>query len=196
MGINSRGAGRTKGVGIVDKVILELIESNPPGFPDAVRSVGSAISVVRQLIERESLVPRVVAGIADPDSVLTFTDVRMVTVSGGDGVKASRSLEPIYTEAEALHRLQLLMGISGLAATGNLSPFGSVAELATTVMDLRQHRISKAMHRVCDTAEKYIGSLATRSDKSEILVAELADAVAVHIFLQNGTRPKWTKKCS
>lgn len=176
---------------IVSNEKMNLIETHDPELPKSVRNLGQAVAVVRQLIERECLAPRVVCAVADPMSMLSFEEVRMVTIVDGDGIRDKRSADPIYTKEGADLRLRLVMGITALQESGNLGPFDGVNDLVGTVYHVWQFRLVQSMRKVCDVGLEYIGALAAKSDSADGLVGELAAAVAKYNLIQTGALPPW-----
>lgn len=178
---------------IVSDVKVKWIEDHAPGFPSgSVRSLGQAVSVVRQLIEREQLAPRVICASANPDSELSFEDVRRVIVVDGDGdIRDNRSPEPIYTPKGSKERLRLVLGITALEESGALAPFVSVPDLVGTVYNVWQFRLIQSMRKTCDTAVSFIAAIAKKSDDANLLVGYLAEAAAAYVRVQTGEVPDW-----
>lgn len=171
--------------------VNRLIERHKPCFPSSVRGVGQAISAVRQLIERENIAPRVICAVANPESSISFEDVRRVIHADGTAVRDLRSAEPIYTQEGAKLRLRLVMGIVGLQDSGGLKPFVTVDGLVGAVYQYWQFRLMQSMRHTCDVALEYIGALADKPDDVNLIVGELADAVAKYMLIQTGQLPSW-----
>lgn len=171
--------------------MMRLIEEHEPMLPeDRPTDVGSAVSLVRWLVEREKLAPRVVVAAANPDSGLSFADVTTVITSADDLSTTTRKAR-IYTKDGAERRSRLALCLTAMERSRGLVPFESVTELVSLVHSAHLTRIHESMRAVADVADRYLASLARREDDAEDLLMELADAVTRFAVARTGAPPSW-----
>ena len=170
---------------------LKLIDDNAPRLPEKVRSLGDAIALVWQLIERERLTPRVICIASDPDHDLGFEDVKRTTTVDGLGFKEVEKL--VYTAKGAEKRLRLAMGMVVLQGAGQLSPFGGINDIVNHVYQIWEFRLAQAMRHCSEIACRFLAELHSGDGNSEPVLFELFKAAAAFHTVDTGSKPKWAK---